>query len=235
MDKKLKTTLDAAFAAPPPERKAVFLKTHRRRELASLEMLLTQAGCVRWWTWAGSAALFALILRMAAGANAGTVWAASALTPLLALLAVAEWGRSRRYGMEELELACRMPLRTALLARMTAVGLLHLALLGIAAPALALWGGAGVLRAGVYLLTPYLLTTAIGMELSRRVRGQEGLLACAAVAALVCALGAVQWGWPELYRERTLPLWWAALALTLAASAVEWAKMVKETGELRWS
>ncbi len=236
MEKKLKTALDAAFAAPPPERKAAFLRVHRRRELDPAELLLTQAGYVRWWTWAGSAALFAVILLLAAGQESGTVWTASALTPLLALIAVAEWGRSRRYGMEELELACRMPLRSALLARMAAVGLLHFALLGLAAPILSLWGGGEMLQVGIYLLTPYLLTAAVGMELSRRVRGQEGLLACAAAAALVCAVGI----WTretafDLYRTESASFRWAALALALAASAFEFVKTIKETEELRWN
>ena len=236
MDKKLKTALDATFAAPPPERKTAFLRVHRRRELGPAELLLTQAGYVRWWTWAGSVALFAVILFLAAGREPGTVWTASALTPLLALIAVAEWGRSRRYGMEELELSCRMPLRAALLAQMAAVGLLHLLLLGLAAPILALWGGGKMLQAGAYLLTPYLLTTAIGMEASRRVRGQEGLLACAAAAFLVCALGMCAWRtWPDMYHAENVSFWWAALALTLAASAFEFVKTVKETEELQWN
>lgn len=236
MDKKLKTALRTAFAAPPPERKTAFLRVHRRRELGSMEMLLTQAGYVRRWTWAGSVALFAAILVLAAGREPETVWTASALTPLLALIAVAEWGRSRRWGMEELELACRMPLRAALLARMAAVGFFHLLLLGLAAPVLALWGGADVLRAGACLLTPYLLTAAVGMELSRRMRGQEGLLACAVAAALVCAVGI----WTretafDLSRTESASFRWAALALALAASAFELVKTVKETEELQWN
>lgn len=236
MDKKLKTALDAAFAAPAPERRAAFLWAHRRRELGPRELLLAQARYVRWWTWAGSVALFGVILWMAAGREPRTVWMTSALTPLLALLAVAEWGRSRRYGMEELELACRMSLRSVLLARMVAVGLLHLLLLGSAAPVLALWGGAEVLQMGVCLLTPYLLTGAIGMEVSRRIRGQEGLLTCAAAALLVCALGMCAWRtWPDMYHAENVPFWWAALTITLAASAFEFVKALKETEELRWN
>ncbi len=236
MDRKLKTALDAAFAAPPPERKASFLRAHRRRELGTVELILTQAGYVRWWTWAGSAALFAFILALASGREPGTVWTASALTPLLALIAAAEWGRSRRYGMEELELACRMPLRAALLSRMAAVGLFHFALLGLAAPVLALWGGAGVFETGASLLTPYLLTAAVGMELSRRVRGQWGLLACAAAAFMVCALGVLsRRARRNLIWAESGPVLWTALGLTLAAAALELIKTIKETEELRWN
>ncbi len=186
MDRRLKAALKAAYSGPPPERKRAFLKTHRRRELSSLELLVEQLGYIRWWTWVGSAALFALIVCLAAVMEADAVWTACALTPMLALLALAECGRSRRCGMEELELVCRVSLRTILLVRMTAIGLLHLFLLGVAAPVLAAGGSVGILRTGVYLLTPYLLTSGVGMELSRRIRGQEGLLVCVAAAVLIC-------------------------------------------------
>ena len=236
MDKKLKRALKQAFAPPPPERKAAFLRTHRRRDLGPAELLLTQAGYVRWWTWAGSCALFAAILMLALSSEARTVWSSSALTPLLALIAVSETSRARRYGMEELELSCRMPRSAAMLARMAAVGLLHLVLLGITAPILSRWGEVGVLRTGVYLLTPYLLTAALGMELSRRVRGQEGLLACTAAAVLVCVLG--MWALsvrPELYQSERIRFWWVVLALTLTASVFEFVQTVKETEELQWT
>lgn len=236
MDKKLKKALDRAFAAPPPAGKAAFLRSHRRRELGCAEGLLIQAGYVRWWTWAGSAALFAAMLVLAAGQEAERVWMVSSLTPLLALTALAEWGRSRRYGMEELELCCRMSLRSVLLARMTAVGLLHLVLLGLAAPALALRSGTGVLRAGVYLATPYLLSAGLGMELSRRIRGQEGLLACTAAGVLVCALGTWILNMKSgLYQAEFLLFWRLALCLALGGSGFELVRTLKETEELQWN
>ena len=93
-------------------------------------------------------------------------------------MAVTENGRSRLYQMEELELACRMSRQSVILARMVVLGLFHLALLAGLTPSLAVWGTVGAARAGVYLLTPYLLTAALGMELSRRVRSRECLPVC---------------------------------------------------------
>lgn len=235
MEKKLKTALAAAFAAPEPERRAAFFRAHRRRELGTAELMMTQARYVRPRTWVGSVLLLAGMLLLAGGCGSGEVWYASALTPLLALTALAEWGRSRRYGMEELERSCRTPLRTARLARLAAVGAVHLVLLTAAAPALAAWGGAGLTRAGVYLLTPYLLTAAAGMELTRRIPGREGLTACAAAAAAVCALGMwAQSSGPELYGPGAVPLWLAALAAALTAWVFELFRNFKEEAVL-WS
>ena len=116
MDKKLKQALDEAYRAPNPVRKAAFLKRHRRRELGRWELAAVQAGYIRWWVWGLSLALFGLILWIASRAAEWGWWGAAAFTPLLALLAVTENGRSRLYQMDELELACRLPRQSVLLA-----------------------------------------------------------------------------------------------------------------------
>lgn len=236
MDKKLKKALEDVYRVPEPVRKKDFLKKYRRRELGRWDFLLTQAGYIRWWVWAASILLFGGVLWLASGQDSETVWVAAALTPFLALLIVVENGKSRFYGMEELELSCRIPLRAVVLARMIVLGLFHLLLLGVLIPVMAAWGAVGLFQAGLYLLTPYLLTAAIGLEISRRVRGNEGLLACATVAGLVCALEEItKFSRPELYQAEAIPLWSVALILAVAASALEFCKMMKETEELQWS
>ena len=42
MNRKLKQALSDAFYAPPPARKAAFLKQHRRRELGRWELIAPQ-------------------------------------------------------------------------------------------------------------------------------------------------------------------------------------------------
>lgn len=236
MDKKLKQALSGVYRAPASVRKAAFLKQHRRRELGRWELVAVQAGYVRWWVWGASLALFGLILWVSLP-RAGELgaWYASALTPFLALLVVLENGRSRMYQMEELELACRMARHSVLLARMVVLGLFHLVLLAGLTPPLAVWGGVGMVRTGVYLLTPYLSTAALGMELTRRARGRECLLPCGGAAVLVSAAGILIVnrrlidGLPEHF-----PLWAAALALSAAAAGFEIAMNWNEE-ELQWN
>lgn len=237
MDRKLKQALAEAYRAPAPARKAAFLKQHRRRELGRWELAAVQAGYIRWWTWALSLGLFGAILWAAAQPHLSMgLSCAAALTPFLALLAVSESGRARFYQMEELELACRVPQASVLLARMLALGLFHLALLGALTPALAVWGGLGTVRAaGAYLLTPYLCTAALGMELTRRFRGREGLLACGGGAALVSAMGTLSvYRLPALYQPEGLPLWGLALAASAFAAGAEIIMNVKGR-EQQWS
>ena len=236
MNQKLKEALGEVFCAPAPARKAAFLKEHRRRELGRWELAAVQAGYIRWWVWGLSLGLFGAILWAAGKPYHTGLLCAAALTPFLALLAVAESGRARFYQMEELELACRVPQASVLLARMLALGLFHLALLGALTPALAVWGGLGTARAaGAYLLTPYLCTAALGMELTRRFRSREGLLACGGGAALVSAMGTLfVYRMPALYRPEGLPLWGLALAVSAFTAGAEIIMNVKGR-EPQWS
>ena len=236
MDKKLKQALNGAYRAPDPAKKAAFLKRHRRQELGRWELVAVQAEYIRWWIWGVSLALFGLILWVAFRVRSMGAWYASAFTPFLALLVVMENGRSRVYQMEELELACRMARQSVLLARMVVLGLFHLVLLAGLTPPLAVWGASGIARTGVYLLTPYLLTAALGMELTRRVRGRECLLACGGAAVLVSAAGMLIVnrrlidGMPEYFS-----LWVAALVVSTAMAGAEIMLSFQERSELQWN
>lgn len=239
MNRKLKQALSDAFYAPPPTRKAAFLKQHRRRELGRWELIALQVRYIRWWVWLLSLVLSSFILMTATlSAAESTPWYIAALTPFLALLVITENGRAQLYQMDELELACRMSRQSVILARMVALGLFHLALFGLLTPLLAVWSTVGAAQAGVYLLTPYLLTAALGMELTRRIRGREGLLACGAMTAAISVSGPLAVNIRpvlSLYRSENLIWWGAALAAAMIAAAVEFTLNVKNMGELQWN
>lgn len=234
MNRKLKQKLSDAFYAPAPVRKATFLKQHRRRELGRRELIALQVRYIQWWIWGLSLALFAFILMTVTWTAETAPWYAAAMTPFLAVLVITENGRSQLHRMEELELACRVSRQSIMMARMVVLGLFHLILLGVLTPVLAVWGAVGVVRAGAYLLTPYLLTAVLGMELTRRIRGREGLLACGASGALVSVLGTAAANMtPALYQQAYLPLWIVVLAAATVAAAVEFTLSIKKMGELQ--
>jgi len=236
MNRQFKQALADAFHAPPPTRKSAFLKRHRRRELSRWELITQQVRYIRWWIWILSLAVSGFILMTATLSAESTPWYIAALTPFLALLVITENGRAQLYQMEELELACRMSRRSVILARMVALGLFHLVLFGLLTPLLAVWSTVEAVQAGVYLLTPYLLTSALGMELTRRIRGREGLLACGAVTAAISVSGPIAVNIrPALYQPENLIWWEAALAASMIAAAVEFMLNVKNMGELQWN
>lgn len=236
MNRKFQQALSDAFYVPPPLHKAAFLKRHRRRELSRWELVALQIRYIQWWVWGLSLLLFVFILVTTAQPAEPAPWYAAALTPFLALLVITENGRAQLYQMEELELVCRVSRQSIILARMVMLGLFHLVLLGALTPALAARGAVGMVRAGAYLLTPYLLTAALGMELTRRIRGREGLLACGAATAAISILGPLAANIrPALYRPENLIWWGAAMMAAMIAATVEITLNVKNMGELQWS
>lgn len=231
-NKRIEQALEDVFAAPCPMGKTAFLKQHRRCELSYRRLIVLQVRYVRWWVWLLSLVLSGFILITVSRSGKSALWCISALTPFFALMAITENGRAQLYQMEELELACRMSRQSAMLARMVAIGLFHLFLFTL----LVAYRAVEVVQAGVYLLTPYFLTVALGLELSRRFRGRDGLVACSAVAVTVSALGPLaETVRPALYQAENLVLWGTVLVVVIMAAAAEFTLQIKRLGELQWN
>ena len=230
--RELKKALAAFFAAPEPVQKRAFLRTLPPAPVSHMRLLAGQAGYIRPVTWAASLAVLVLALLAGRFIPADALWVAAALTPFAALAAVTEGARSRLYAMEELELASRFGLRGVALARMGAVGLTHLVLLGVLSAAL---GDGSALRAGVYLLTPYLLTDLLGLAAVRRLRGREALYVCGGAAVLSAGLVLALHGVKYVYAPTGFRWWVLTLILTAALTGREYAKTFKRSEELSWN
>ena len=172
--------------------------------------LAAQAGYIRKWNWALAAAIFLLALVVTRAWGSFSVWVLSSCVPLLALSTVSEGSRSVRFGMDELEQSALFSLKTVVLARLGILGIGNLVLVGLALPLLVglgaggdsgagesggrmmagMAGGTGAdmgfVSAALCLLLPYLLTTFLGLQISRRLRGPEGGWLCGALTALIC-------------------------------------------------
>ncbi len=229
---ELISLLASAWPAPDPARKRAFLRDAPVRPVSHISFVLGQAGYVRKAVWAVSAAVFALTLAVSRLVPAEGLWIGAALTPFAAMAAVSEQGRAALYGMEELELASRFGLKSVVLARMGAVGLVHLALLAALA---AMLGGGSFFRAGVYFLTPYLLTDLTGLAAVRRIRGKEGLYVCAGAAVLTAGLALGLHGVRGVYAPESFRWWLLALAAALGLAGREYAKTIRKTEELSWN
>lgn len=233
MNKDLQKTLEAAFAAPPPERKRAFFRAQPLNYVNHFSFMVSQAGYIRKSTWALSALILALALGLGRYAPEDVLWLMAALTPFAALTAVTESARSSLYGMAELELAARFSLKSVMLARIGIIGLAHLALLCLLTPLVQHVSATGLFRTGVYLITPYLLTTLPGLAVMRHIRGREGVYICGGIALLVSGLnGAVRLSFAGLYAPDHFRWWLAALALCAALTAREYHKTIQRTEEL---
>jgi len=231
-----KDALKIGFAPPRPVRKREFL---RRLELPGMSLpqfLWSQVGYIRKRAWCLSALVFALAVLDMVFFPGSVVWLISGLAPLLALTLVSESGRSRLYGMAELEMASRFSLRSVTLARLGILGLGNFLLL-MALLAMGVWHGAvDAFAAALYLFTPYLLSTFTGLPIVRRLRGQEGLFACvgASVAISVFLLLSPR-AMPVMYEKRFLTVWMSAALALVFGNGKQCVAMINRTEELIWS
>ncbi len=223
--------LAEAYPGPDPARKRAFLRAAPVPPVSHASFMLSQAGYVGKAVWAVSAAVFVLALAASRLIPAEGIWIGAALTPFAAMAAVSEQGRAVLYGMEELELASRFGRKSVVLARMGAVGLVHLGAL----LALALLGGGDALRRGIYLLVPYLLTDLLCLEAVRRVRGRESLYVCAGAAVLTAGLAAAMSQHRGAYDPVNFHWWLLALAAAAVLTGRAYARTVRKMEELSWN
>jgi len=220
--KMLEQELQRLFWAPAPQRREVFLAGRPRPFIGHGAFVLIQASYIRKWVWVLSVAVFGILVGSAARWQREALWIAAGMMPFLALLAAQEHMRSAMYNMTELELSTRFSVKSIVLAKMGLLGSFHLLLLLLLLPLLVLYGQDGILRTGVYLLVPYLLTTFLSMAWVRRARGREGLYLCLGIAVLVSSLQVVGSNVADWYRGQLFPWWLLVLALLLAGNGWEY-------------
>lgn len=234
--KHWKIALREAFEAPPPRKKRPFAAALPRPRPRLYEFVFSQLGYIRKRAWCASALVFAVLLMRSVLFPAEAVWLFSALTPILALVTVTESGRSERFEMDELEQATRFSLRSVVLARLLILGTENFLFLLLLIPAALRHGRIGAFRAGLYLLTPFLLTSLLCLLIVRRIRGQESAYACAG-AAIAVGVSAylMHIGVPRAYGAESLP-WWAAAALVFSFGAArQLYDFLNRSEERRWS
>lgn len=237
MRREWKKLLQEAYRTPAPQRKDEFFRRFRQSEpeITTLKFVLTQAAYIRKSIWILSAATFFLALYGVYADYGNVMWLVSALIPFLAVMATAENMRSIDYGMAELEMVSCFSLKSVVLARLTILGAAHTLLLIGVTPLNSIREGFTLLQAGVYLLVPYLLTTVISLEITRRIHGKEAVYTCMCVAVIVSVMnGLGKYVCAFLYGEIYLNWWVAVLVVLVVYTASAICKMIHQTEEMTW-
>lgn len=236
MKQDLKKALRDAFEPPAPEQKDEFLKNMPCPEISNLDFMLSQAGYIRKYVWVISVLIFGIAIGGAWVLEKEILWVISALLPFAAISVVAEYNRSHAFLMSELEMASRFSLKSVVLARMGILGIVHLCLLIFLIPVCTWHQVVSVLRTGVYLLVPYLLTTSLGLWAARILQGVESLYVCAGIASGVSGVHIfIRSVIPVLFEERYIPVWILLLAAAAVTTVREWKRTIKLTEELVWN
>ncbi len=239
MNNKLKQGIKHMYDAPLPKQKQEFLRNFNYPKTRWRDFLCSQLGYIRKHTWIVSIVLFLaiqLLGNLSKLDNRLALWVVSALMPFLTLITVTEVARSAVFGMAEIEMSSRYSLRCILLARMGILGTGNLVLLFLILPVLSGKSGLELIKTGVFLLVPYLLTCFLSFALVNRFRTGEIYFYCAGTAVLVSAAEILFNSiWSYLYQQRYFPAWMIVVALLLAVSYREIQKFMKNTEELTWN
>lgn len=182
VNKKIKSLLVQEFQAPPPTKKEEFFCCVPFKRIRLCTFFLIQATYIQKWIWIFSAFLFFIALICSCTLERDILWEISAFMPILALSLITESGRSKRYGMEELEQSSRFSQKMVLLARLTILGIENLVLSCLIIPFVFQNSKFSLAQVGVFLLCPYLLTAFLGVTILRRVRGREADYLCIFIA-----------------------------------------------------
>lgn len=235
MEKEWREALSNAFEAPKPLRKKEFLQKITPPGLHVSDFLLIQFRYIRRRFWIASALVFAAALTGSFLLSSDMLWIISAFMPLLALITVTEIGRSQQYEMAELEMSTCFSLRSVLLARLCILGLGNLALFFLLLP-MGLWSSRLYpLQAGLYILTPFLLTTFLCLYIVRRHREGETLYLCAGISVFISlSVYPLRHTIPRLYEEYSPGGWIILSGLLFFGIARQYQNLITQE-ELIWN
>lgn len=233
--KEWREELRKAFAAPKPLYKEEFLRKILPQELHFSAFLIIQLHYIRKRFWIVSAFTFAVAVFSSFVLSVDTLWAVSAFAPLLALIMVAETGRSEQYEMAELEMATCFSLKTVLLARLGILGLGSLLLFILLLPPALSHNRMRPLQAGLYIITPFLLTTFLCLYIVRRHREKETIYLCTGISVFISLfIYPLRLTLPLLYEENVLGKWGLVSALLFVGIIKQYQNLITQE-ELTWN
>lgn len=214
--------LHAFYDVPAPERKAEFLRSHREAPMSLFQFFLLQVRFIKWTSWVMSLFIWVLMLFACLCFKGKMIWGLSAMAPFLATTLFTEIGRSRMYGMEEIEMVTRFSLKATMYAKMTIMGVLHFVLFIVFLPICMLFAKVSVVTGGIYFITPYLLTVYLGTYTLRKNHGQAGYLCCLAESIFISFMNTFAGNAiPIIFAPEFLNYWMIALILGLVLAIRE--------------
>lgn len=183
--KRLKNTVEK----PDSAAKDAFIRSRRRelpfRKMSMSELIWMQAHYIRPGIWILSVLLLLSAIIWFGKSGGEAVNGLSMMMPFLAGFGLLEGMRSRFCGMADLEQSTLVSARGAILAKLAAIGIVHIGIVLILSVLIGSAGGYGFLRTGCMLIVPYLLSSVIGMRLERTPFGRSNPFLCMAGAAAV--------------------------------------------------
>ena len=240
MNKKLKENLRTAFDAPAPKRKNEFLLTVNFPKSTCLEFILAQAGYIRKRVWVVT--LLAIVPTLVISFSSITenaldfVWIVSSLLPFIVLAGITEIARSVSHNMAELEASCKHSFSDVVLTRLGILGCTSMILFVVILVSLRLGGSLEVLRLGIYLFVPFLLTCSLSLFTLNRMRTRESIYICGGISCFICIINAFLSNQYRIaYSDEYAMFWVVAFCILLIWTVIEIIRLIKRSEESQWN
>ncbi len=240
MNKKLNQYLKSAFDTPTPIHKKAFLQNLNFPKTSSFDFTCSQVGYIRKRVWVFSSLILISILvtqTFLVDSNFfDGVWFISSVLPFVSLLSITEIARSTSFNMEELELSCKHSLSNIILTRLGVLGVFNFAILGIILFFLSLQTQTAIIKLGVYILVPFLLTTVLSLFTLNYLKCRETTYICGGISVFVSVINSVIIAnICIIYADKFFYLWVISFSLLLITTASQIIKLLKKTEELNWN
>lgn len=194
----------------------------------------TQARFIGPGTWLAHVALVLLAVALCTMAPNGeaTSFAIAAVGAATMLVEVPPLLASKTYGVSELEYACVFDHRSALTARMIALGCSAALLITALAGAMPALTGTSTVAVLVHVCPPYFLSCIGCLEIARRVSAANATGASAAWCFAVASATLALWlAAPQLYAATATGAWGLAGAAALAGVLHEARLLIRQAGQ----
>ena len=177
-----------------------------------------QVRCISPWTWVAQAAVVALMGLVAcrAGDELFSKLAVGVLSASSVLVGIPTLHASRRYGVAELEYACRYNAASVTLARMIALGCSSALSIAVMVGLCASSMDADVFTVSLWACLPFFCSCAGSLSVLRRSRPDVALMASVGWTVLCCTvLIALAATLPGLYAQASVGAWVLAACVAL--------------------
>ncbi|GAA0180434.1 hypothetical protein SH2C18_31260 [Clostridium sediminicola] len=240
MNKKFKSQIKSAFDAPEPIKKTEFLQTVNYPKANRLDFILSQIGYIRKRVWLISCLILIGDLYGLYAYSSDNIlkviWIVSSILPFVALVAITEILRSQSFNMCELELSCKHSFADVVLVRLGVLGFFYFVLFSILLISMIGKTDYNIIRLGMYLLTPFLLTCTLSLITINHLHSRETIYICGGVSCFISLLNnLLNIIYNGIFADKYLTFWSITFFILIVAIVKELFEFVKRMEELQWN
>lgn len=233
-NKEMKKLLLSAYKQPVSEKEKMFIRKYERRSMQIVSIIRMELRYMGIYSYLVGLVLTFLLFMVAHSNQSQFMWIVSSLLPLFALMSMILIGKSRQFGMHELEAASRFSLRFLRLVQMLILGTVSLLLITVCAVMINDILEISIPQTLCYLGIPYLFNVWGCLLLTRKWHGDNNVYGCVAITVFSSVISFV-YNPIVLYQQLIGMSAYVLLGVILGVTVREMAKYIKESEDLLWN